>query len=238
MSDIVRIEGLNAGYGKFQTLFDVSVTIPRGGITSIVGPNGAGKSTLLKTIFGLTKVYSGRVFFEGREITRLPPHERAKLGMAYIPQLENVFRNLTVWENLRLAGYDLPPSVFSERIEEIYSLFPRIKERLGQKAATLSGGERQMLAMSIGLMRKPKILLFDEPTAGLSPKLAREVLDSIKALNRQGYTIILVEQNVRAALEIGDKGILVVNGRIAFEGKAGDLLARKDLAKMYLGLGE
>jgi branched-chain amino acid transport system ATP-binding protein len=178
------------------------------------------------------------VYFEGVDITRMPPHERARLGMAYIPQLENVFRNLTVWENLKLAGYDLPPHVFAERISRVFELFPRIKERLGQKAATLSGGERQMLAMSIGLMREPKILLFDEPTAGLSPKLAREVLESIKSLNRQGYTVILVEQNVKAALEIGDKGVLVVNGRIAFEGKASELLARRDLAKMYLGLGE
>jgi len=237
LDDIVRVERLNAGYGRFQTLFDVSVSIPRGGITAIVGPNGAGKSTLLKTIFGLTRVYSGRVYYEGRDITRMPPHERARLGMAYIPQLENVFRNLTIWENLRLAGYDLPPEVFRERISRVFELFPRIKERLNQKAATLSGGERQMLAMSIGLMREPRILLFDEPTAGLSPKLAREVLDSIRSLNREGYTIILVEQNVKAALEIGDKGVLVVNGRIAFEGPSGELLARKDLAKMYLGLG-
>jgi branched-chain amino acid transport system ATP-binding protein len=233
---IIVLEKVNAGYGGLQTLFDVSLEIPRGKITVIVGPNGAGKSTLLKTLFGLTTVYSGKVLFEGRDITRLPPHARAKLGMAFVFQLENVFAGLTVMENLKLAGYDLPPSVFKERLEEVFEMFPRLRERLNQKAGTLSGGERQMLAMAIGVMRKPKVFLIDEPTAGLSPKLAKEVLSYVKTLNRQGYTVVLVEQNVKAGLEIGDKGVLVVNGRIAFDGDARELLAKKDLAKMYLGI--
>ncbi|BAA79905.1 branched-chain amino acid ABC transporter, ATP binding protein [Aeropyrum pernix K1] len=233
---IIKLEDVSAGYGKLQTLFDVSLEIPRGLITVIVGPNGAGKSTLLKTMFGFTTVYKGRVLFENTDVTHMPPHDRAKIGMTFIFQLENIFRELTVYENLRLAGYDLPEDVFRDRLEEVFSMFPRLKERLGQKAGTLSGGERQMLAMAIGIMRKPKVFLIDEPTAGLSPKLAKEVLSYVRILNKEGYTVVLVEQNVKASLEIGDKGVLVVNGRIAFDGPAEELLARKDLAKMYLGV--
>lgn len=234
---ILRLENVNAGYGRLQTLFDITLDVPEGKITVIVGPNGAGKSTLLKTMFGLTTVYSGRVLFLGKDITRLPPHERAKLGMAFIFQLNNIFADLTVWENLRIAGHDLDEATLKERLEEVFSAFPRLKERLNQKAGTMSGGERQMLAMAIGMIRKPKIFLIDEPTAGLAPKLAKEVLLNVKKLNEQGYTVVLVEQNVRAGLEIGDKGVLVVNGRIAFDGPAKDLLARKDLARLYLGIG-
>ncbi|MCE4622296.1 MAG: ABC transporter ATP-binding protein [Desulfurococcales archaeon] len=234
---IMKLENINAGYEKLQTLFDVTLEVPEGEITVIVGPNGAGKSTLLKTMFGLTKVYTGRIVFDNKDITKLPPHERAKLGMAFIFQLENVFANLSVRENLRLAGHDLPPDVLEERIREVFETFPRLKERVDQKAGTMSGGERQMLAMAIGMIRKPKIFLIDEPTAGLAPKLAKGVLENVKRLNEQGYTIVLVEQNVKAGLEIGDKGVLVVNGRIAFDGPASELLARKDLARLYLGVG-
>lgn len=234
---ILRLENVNAGYEKLQTLFDVTLEVPRGKITVIVGPNGAGKSTLLKTMFGLTKVYSGVIKLEGEDITRLPPHERAKLGMAFIFQLNNIFANLSVIENLRLAGHDLPREVLEERIREVFETFPRLKERAKQKAGTMSGGERQMLAMGIGMIRRPKIFLIDEPTAGLSPKLAKEVLANVKKLNEQGYTIVLVEQNVKAGLEIGDKGVLVVNGRVVFDGPAKELLARRDLAKLYLGVG-
>jgi len=233
---IMKLENVNAGYEKLQTLFDVTLEVPKGKITVIVGPNGAGKSTLLKTMFGLTKVYSGKVIFDGKDITKLPPHERAKLGMAFIFQLNNIFAELTVKENLRLAGHDLPKEVFEERVQEVFETFPRLKERLYQKAGTMSGGERQMLAMAIGIIRKPKIFLIDEPTAGLAPKLAKEVLGNVKRLNEQGYTVVLVEQNVKAGLEIGDKGVLVVSGRIAFDGPAQELLARKDLARMYLGI--
>ncbi|MCE4625849.1 MAG: ABC transporter ATP-binding protein [Desulfurococcales archaeon] len=233
---VLKLEKVNAGYGKLQTLFDIDLEIPEGMITVIVGPNGAGKSTLLKTMFGLTTVYSGRVLFYGKDITRLPPHERAKLGMAFIFQLNNIFAELTVWENLKLAGHDLPQDVFRERVREVFKTFPRLRERLHQKAGTMSGGERQMLAMAIGIIRKPKIFLIDEPTAGLAPKLAREVLANVKRLNEQGYTVVLVEQNVKAGLEIGHKGVLVVNGRIAFDGPARELLAQKDLAKLYMGV--
>ena len=234
---IMRLENINAGYEKLQTLFDVNLEIPTGKITVIVGPNGAGKSTLLKTLFGLTTVYSGKVLFEDKDITHMPPHDRAKLGMAFIFQLNNIFANLTVIENLRLAGHDLPKDELEKRIEEVFKTFPRLKERMNQRAGTMSGGERQMLAMGIGMIRRPKLFLIDEPTAGLAPKIAKEVLANVRKLNEQGYTIVLVEQNVKAGLEIGHKGVLVVSGRIVFDGPANELLARKDLARLYLGLG-
>ncbi len=234
---VVKLENINAGYEKLQTLFDINLEVPRGKITVIVGPNGAGKSTLLKTLFGLTTVYSGKIYFEGRDITSLPPHERAKLGMAFIFQLNNIFANLTVMENLKLAGHDLPKEELEERIREVFETFPRLKERRYQKAGTMSGGERQMLALGIGMIRKPRLFLIDEPTAGLAPKIAKSVLGNVKRLNEQGYTIVLVEQNTKAGLEIGDKGVLVVSGRIVFDGPAEELLGRKDLAKIYLGLG-
>ena len=233
---ILRLEHVDAGYGKFHVLFDVDLEVPRGKITVIVGPNGAGKTTLLNTVFGLTTVYRGRVVYEGQDITRVPAHRRAKLGIGYTLQLFNIFATLTVRENLMLAAYDLPRRVVEERLEEVFELFPILRERLNQRAGTLSGGERQMLAIAISLLRKPKLLLLDEPTAGLAPKLAKEVLDSIRRLREQGYTVILAEQNARAALEIGDLGVLIVSGRIVFKGPARELLARKDLAEMYLGL--
>ncbi len=233
---MLRLERVNAGYGKFHVLFDVDLEVPRGQITVIVGPNGAGKTTLLNTVFGLTTVYSGRVVLEGRDITHVPAHRRAKMGIGYTLQLFNIFSTLTVRENLMLAAYDLPRRVVEERLEEVFELFPILRERLNQRAGTLSGGERQMLAIAISLLRKPRLLLLDEPTAGLAPKIAKEVLGSIRKLREQGYTIVLAEQNARAALEIGDQGVLIVSGRVVFKGPARELLARRDLAEMYLGL--
>ena len=230
------LENIEAGYGKFHVLFDVNLEVPRGKITVIVGPNGAGKTTLLNTIFGLTTVYRGRVVYEGRDITKVPAHRRAKLGMAYTLQLFNIFSGLTVRENLLLAAYDQPKDLVKKRLEEIYQLFPILKERQNQKAGTLSGGERQMLAISISLLRSPKLLLLDEPTAGLAPRIAKEVFQAVARLREMGYTVILAEQNAKAALEIGDIGVLVVSGRIVFQSSARELLERKDLAEMYLGL--
>ncbi|MEB3816810.1 MAG: ABC transporter ATP-binding protein [Desulfurococcales archaeon] len=235
--DIVRVEGLNAGYGRFHILFDIDLDVSRGEIFVIVGPNGSGKSTLLKTLFGLTKVYSGRILFEGHDITRMPPHARAKMGLAYLPQVGNVFSELSVAENLKMAGYTLDSSVLDEKIREVLEIFPFLKDKLNAKAKTLSGGQRQLLAMAMALIREPKIFMFDEPTAGLAPKAAQEVVDRILWLRRElGKTVILVEQNAKLALEIGDRAILLVSGRIAFKGKASELLSDKELGKRYLGL--
>ncbi|HID41039.1 MAG TPA: ABC transporter ATP-binding protein [Pyrodictium sp.] len=233
----LQIRGLNAGYGKLQILFDVSFSVPSEKITVIVGPNGSGKSTTLKTIFGLTTIYSGEILFDGKNIAGLPPHRIAKMGVAYVPQTDNVFAKLTVKENLVMATYGMDESSAQDRVEEVLEMFPILKERLDQRAGTLSGGERQMLAIGIALIRRPKLMLFDEPTAALAPKIAIEILDIIAQL-RDEYkiTILLVEQNAKKALEYGDRAVLLVGGRVAFEGEAEELLRHPDLARMYLGL--
>ena len=233
---VLRLEGVTSGYGKFQVLFDIDFEVAPGRITVVLGPNGAGKTTLLNTIFGLATVHKGRVVYEGRDITGVPAHKRAKMGMAYTLQLQNIFSGLTVRENLLLATYDIPEDEARDRIEEVFQLFPRLKERLNQKAGTLSGGERQMLAISISLVRRPKLMLLDEPTAGLAPKLVKEVFQAIRQLGDQGYTIVLAEQNAKGALEIGDDAVVIVSGRIVAKAPAEELVKERDIAKMYLGL--
>ncbi len=233
---MLRLEKVNAGYGKFHVLFDINLEVPKGKITVIVGPNGAGKTTTLNTIFGLATIHSGKVYYKGNDITKVPAYQRAKMGMAYTLQLFNIFSTLTVKENLLLATYDIPEDEAKKRMEEVFQLFPILKERLFQKAGTLSGGERQMLAISISLLRKPDLMLLDEPTAGLAPKIAKEVFNAIRQMGDQGYTIVLAEQNAKGALEIGDEAVLIASGRIVAKGKASELLERKDLARMYLGL--
>jgi len=234
---MLRTESLNAGYGKLHILYDVDFEAPRREITVVVGPNGSGKSTLLKALFGLATIYSGKVYLEDKDITRLPPHRRARLGLAYVPQLDNVFSSLTVEENLKMAGYLLEPRELKDKIDLVLEIFPSLKKYLKRKAGTLSGGERQMLAIAMCLIRDAKILLLDEPTAQLAPKIATYILDKIVELrDRLGITIVLVEQNAKKALEIGDKAYLLVSGRVVFKGKAQELLEHKELGKLYLGL--
>ena len=203
----------------------------------LVGPNGSGKSTLLKTVMGITQTYSGKILFNGTNIIGLPPHIVTKLGIAYLPQVNNVFTNLTVNENLLMAGYVLGKEEAKKRAEEVLEDFPVLKEYLKRKAGTLSGGERQMLAMAMAMMRRPQIMLFDEPTASLAPKIALEVLKKIVDLrNNYGITVVLAEQNARRALEHGDRAILLVSGRVAYQGDPKELLAHEDLGKVYLGI--
>jgi len=235
--DALVVDTLNAGYGKFHILFDVSFNVPRGKLLVIVGPNGSGKSTTLKAIFGIATIYSGKILFDGEDITRLPPHEKAKKGMAYLPQTDNVFAELTVRENLLMAAYTLPKSEAEAAIKEVLEAFPILKEKLDKKAKTLSGGQRQLLGMAMMLIRKPKLLMFDEPTAGLAPKAAKEVVDKILWLRDDlGKTIVLVEQNAKLALEVGDLALLLVSGRVAFFGPASELLSDKELGRRYLGM--
>jgi branched-chain amino acid transport system ATP-binding protein len=206
-------------------------------ITSIIGPNGSGKSTLLKTIFGLTKVYGGRIVFDGKDITAKPPHYVSKLGIAYLPQTENVFSNLTVRENITMATYGLDAERARESVEEVRSIIPILDKYWNTRAGSLSGGERQMLAMAIALIRKPKAILFDEPTANLAPKLAKTILDLIARLRDDlGLMVLLVEQNALRALEYGDRAQLLVSGRLVFDGQAKELLEEKELGRLYLGL--
>lgn len=232
---MLTIEKLNAGYKTLQILFDVTITAPRNLLTVVVGPNGSGKSTLLKTVFGLTKIYSGKVFLDGLDITGLPPHKVAEQGIAYLPQVDNVFSNLTVYENLLIAGYGLKRD--EDAVTDVLEMFPHLKTYRNRKAAEMSGGERQMLAIAMALIRKPKLMLFDEPTGNLSPKMATQILNVIKELrDSHGKTIILAEQNAKKALEIGDKAVLLVSGRPVYEGDSRTLLQHEELGKLYLGI--
>jgi len=235
---VIEISRLNAGYEGLQVLFDVSMRFLRGGINVVVGPNGSGKSTLLKSIFGLTRIYSGSIKMDGEELVGLMPHQIARRGVAYLPQTENVFANLTGAENLMMAGYTLDKQEFERRLEEVLEALPMVRGFWRRRAGTLSGGERQMLAMAMALIRRPKVLMFDEPTGNLAPKIAKEVLEKIMELrDRLGITIILVEQNARKALEIGDRAYLLVGGRLVFEGDCQELLNHPQLSTLYLGVG-
>jgi len=218
-------------------LFDIDTDVEDKEITVLVGPNGSGKSTLLKTVMGITQVYSGKILFNGNNVVGLPPHALTKLGIAYLPQVNNVFANLKVKENLLMAGYILGKDEAKERTLEVLEDFPVLKGYMDRRAGTLSGGERQMLAMAMAMMRRPQIILFDEPTASLAPKMALEVLDKIVDLrDNYGMTVVLAEQNARRALELGDQAILLVSGRVVYRGGSKDLLNHKELGKVYLGV--
>ena len=234
---MLEIEGINAGYGRIHVLFDIDTRVKDKSITVLVGPNGSGKSTLLKTIMGITRVYSGKILFNGNDIIGLPPHVVTKLGIAYLPQVNNVFVNLKVKENLLMAGYILSKEEADERARDVLEDFPVLRGYLDKKAGTLSGGERQMLAMAMAMMRRPQIMLFDEPTGSLAPKLAFEVLDKIVDLrDNYGMTAVLAEQNARRALEHGDQAILLVSGKVMYLGDSRELLNHEELGKIYLGI--
>lgn len=234
---VIHVNELNSGYANSHVLFGVDFEAKEKEITIVVGPNGSGKSTLLKSIFGLCTIYSGDIRFYGNNITGLAPHNISRKKIAYLPQVDNVFSNLTIKENLAMASYTLDSKTFLQRIPEIFETFPVLKKYEKAKADTLSGGQRQMLAMAMALIRQPKVMLFDEPTASLSPKLADEVLSKIKQIqNDFGITIILVEQNVKRALKMGDYVYLLANGKNVFNGKPEELLVHPELGKLYLGV--
>ena len=237
VNSTIHVEKLNSGYVNSHILFDVDFNAKDQDITIIVGPNGSWKSTLLKSIFGLCTVYSGKISYDGENITGLAPHEVARKKIAYLPQVDNVFSNLTIKENLIMASYTLDSKLVSQRMPEIFETFPILKKYEKSKSNILSGGERQMLAMGMALIRRPNVMLFDEPTSSLSPKLANEVLLKIKQIRDDfGITVILVEQNVKRALTLGDFVYLFANGKGVFKGKPDELLNHPELGKLYLGL--
>ncbi len=230
---MLKVNSLRSGYGKMVVLHGVNISVREGEIVAVLGPNGAGKTTLLNSIFGIATIHEGEILFEGKPINNMKPHEMVKIGISYAPQLDNVFPNLTVAENLQMGSFirGNDPTVKKD-VEEIFNLFPEIERRKNQKAKTLSGGERQMLAVARALMVKPKLLLLDEPTAGLSPKAGATLMNKIKEVRDRGLTILVVEQNVKRALEIADKGYVLVSGRIIREAPA-ELLLRTDIEKLF-----
>jgi len=235
-SALVTVDSLVSGYGRVPVISDVSLTAGRGEVVSIVGPNGAGKSTLLKAIVGVIPVMSGRVQLDGRDITNMRADRLASKGLGYVPQTRDLFDTLTVRENLEMGGYTLPNRQVAQRIEEVLEMFPALRPMLGRLALRLSGGERKMLAMGRVLMLKPSLLVLDEPTAGLSPALARNVLrEHVRRLADSGAAVLLVEQKALEALEISDWAHLLVNGRTAMAGSARELLARDDIREVFLG---
>jgi ABC-type branched-subunit amino acid transport system ATPase component len=211
-----------------------ALTASEGEVVVVIGPNGAGKSTLIKAMFGLVKLKTGRVVLRGREITGLPAHAINGLGMSYVPQVANVFPSLTIQENLELGGAQRR-SLIAERMEVMYELFPRLRERRRNRADGLSGGERQMLAIGRALMPDPTVLLLDEPSAGLAPRAVAEVFETVERVNRHGVTIVMIEQNARAALAIADRGYVLEGGRNRFTGPGADLLDDPQVAELYLG---
>ena len=237
---ILETKGLNVGYGPIHVLYDVDFKAPAGEVTVIVGPNGVGKTSLMKAIMGMITMYSGQIFFEGEDITKVPPHQRTMLGIGYMPQTGNIFSKLSVEDNLRMASYIMADKdLVADKREMVMSLFPRLKGYLKRSAGTLSGGERQMLAESMVLMRDPKVMLVDEPTAGLMPKLVTDVLKKLEEMaEATGLPIIIVEQRARRALEIGDYAYLMRGGVFTFEGSAEELLNHPLLTEMYLGAVE
>jgi branched-chain amino acid transport system ATP-binding protein len=234
---MLEIEKVSGFYGEFQALFDISLKLSEGETVITVGPNGAGKSTLLKTISGLLRPRSGSITFLGRRIDRLPAHEIVELGIAHVPEGGRLFPQLSVYENLRVGSF-LPRArgEADATLKEIYGLFPILDERKRQFADTLSGGERQMLAIARSLMSRPKLILLDEPSSGLAPRVVSRVFEFVHRIKSQGYSILMVEQNVRKGLQLSDRAYLIESGRIVKEGPRKTFLEDDYIKKAYIGL--
>lgn len=236
MSELLKVEDLKVNYGVIPALKGINFTVNQGEVVALIGANGAGKTTTLHTVTGLVEKKGGTVTFDGKDITNVPAHKLVKLGIAHVPEGRRVFPELTVYQNLLLGAYTRKNSKEKQdTLEEIYERFPRLKERLNQFAGTLSGGEQQMLAMGRALMSKPKMILMDEPSMGLSPIFVNEIFDIIESVSKAGTTVLLVEQNANKALAIADRAYVLETGAITMEGKASDLLTDDRIRKAYLG---
>ncbi len=235
---ILQVEDLTAGYGDTEILHGIHLDVTEGKISTIIGPNGAGKSTLLKALMGYLMPRAGRVRFDGDDVTNMPAHIRVSMGIAFVPQLDNVFPSLSVEENLKVGGYTLAREVLATRMAAQYDRFPRLAQRRRQRVSTMSGGERQMLALARALMTDPRLLLLDEPTAALSPRIAAEVFEKIQEINRQGHTVLIVEQNAELSLRASAFGIVMADGRNAFEGPASKILTDEKIREAYLGVAK
>jgi branched-chain amino acid transport system ATP-binding protein len=237
MTAMLEVRDLRAAYGQVQVLFGIGFDVPQGCVTTLIGANGAGKSTIMKVLAGMVAAQSGRVLFDGRDITALPAHDRVNTGLSLIPEGRLVFAGMTVEQNLRLgaispaarAGHDA-------MLAEVFQRFPKLEERRHQRAGLMSGGEQQMLALGRGLMARPRLILMDEPTLGLAPVMVKKVFDTIADLRAAGFTILLAEQNARVALDLADHAYLVENGCISMAGTGAELAASPQVRRAYLGM--
>ncbi len=235
----LEVKDLRVHYGKIEAIKGISFFVNQGEIVSLIGANGAGKTTTLKTISGLRNVSSGQILFDGQDISKIPAHERVDLGISQAPEGRGIFPGMTVLENLEIGKFNRKDRKLEmhEDLEKVYTLFPRLKERLSQAGGTLSGGEQQMLAIGRALMARPKLLLLDEPSMGLAPQMIANIFRIITEINKQGVTILLVEQNAQQALQRADRAYVLETGNVTKEAKASDLLNDPDVKAAYLGTG-
>lgn len=237
MPHMLKIKNLNVYYGHIHAIKGISLRVEEGEIVSLIGANGAGKTTTMQTISGLLRAKSGSIDFMGRNLMKTEPHKIVELGIAQVLEGRRVFANLTVKENIQMGSYTVKDSIegLRQARKDIYAKFPRLKERKEQLAGTLSGGEQQMLAMGRALMTRPRLLILDEPSMGLSPLLVKEIFEIIKEVNKSGVTVLLVEQNAKMALSVSDRAYVLETGKISMEGKAEDLMKDESIKKAYLG---
>ena len=235
MSDILKVTDINVFYGPIHAIKGVSFDVKQGEIVTLIGANGAGKSTILKTISGLIRAKSGKIEFMEKEINSLAPHKIVERGLAQVPEGRRIFLQMSVEENLEMGAFTQPKNSIKDGIERVFVQFPRLKERRRQVAGTLSGGEQQMLAMGRALMSKPTLLMLDEPSMGLAPILVEQIFEIIKSLNKEGTTILLVEQNAQMALSIANRGYVLETGHITLSGTGEELSQSEDVKKAYLG---
>jgi branched-chain amino acid transport system ATP-binding protein len=238
MSDpLLEVSALTAGYGEVQVLWGISLAVPRGRLTTIVGANGAGKTTALKAVVGSISPWGGRVTFAGGDVTRLPAHAKVERGLVLVPEGRQLFNAMTVQENLDMGAFSKRATKkYAERLDQVMTLFPRLGERRGQRAGTLSGGEQQMLAIGRGLMSDPDLLIIDELSLGLAPMLVHQLFGALKILKGAGLTILLVEQNVHLAFAVSDHAYVIAEGRVFKEGAPATLAAMPEIRRAYLGL--
>ena len=238
MSRVLDVSGLEGGYGAVQILYGIELHVDEGEFVTIIGPNGCGKSTLIKTIFGIATYYRGVVEYRGSDVSGWRTDQLVNNGIAYVPQVDNVFPSLSVLENLQMGGNSLPQGILADRIDRSLEMFPDLRNREYDLAASLSGGERQMLAISRALISDPKFLLLDEPTAALSPLYQQQIIESIDSLRDRGITILIVEQNARLSLSRSDRGYIISNGKVVHTGDAQHILTDPEIGDYFLGSTE
>jgi branched-chain amino acid transport system ATP-binding protein len=234
---MLTLSNISAGYGSFQALFDISLEVQAGETVAVIGPNGAGKTTLLRVISRLIDASAGGIAMEGRQLRHVPAHELIGHGIAHVPENRRLFPRLTVEDNLRMGAFvPAARARFLQRLAAVYRLFPRMEERRRQLAGTLSGGEQQMCAIGRALMSGPKLLLLDEPSAGLAPVVVQSIFEAVRQMSAEGYTVLIVEQNIRQVLKVANRAYLLETGRIKSSGASAELLAADDIRKAYLGV--